>query len=237
VGDTTGTALLSVALATALLHTLIPDHWLPFVLIGRAQAWSLGVTAAVAGVSAAIHAALSIVLALGALAVGAATAGAIGGTLERVGAWLLVTFGLVYAAWAWGKGGHFHPGGERLHRAAAEPCDGREGPGHPAHLHYHADDGWIRGSAGRGRWWLAAIVGINPCVLLLPIVLASAEHGATAVVLVSIAYAVPTVALMIGLSVLGVSGARWLPIPGAARYMEVASGLLVAGVGALVALA
>lgn len=232
-GETTGFALLSLALSTALLHTLIPDHWLPFVLIGRAQAWSLRGTAAVAGASAAIHALLSIALALAALGVGASTAEALGGTLERTGAWLLVGFGVAYAAWAWRKGGHFHPGGERLHAARAAPCDGREGPSHPDHLHYHADDALIRGRAGRGRWWLATIVGLNPCVLLLPIVFASAREGALAVVLVSIAYTVPTVGLMVGLSVLGVAGARRLPVPVAARYMEVASGLLVAAVGAI----
>jgi ABC-type nickel/cobalt efflux system permease component RcnA len=235
VGETTATALQSVALATALVHTLIPDHWLPFVLIGRAQSWSLAGTAAVAGVSAAIHAVLSILLALGALVVGTTAAEALGGTLERVGAWLLVAFGVLYAAWAWRKGGHFHPGGERLHGRGPAPCDGREGPVDPAHLHYHADAAWIRGSADRGRWWLATIVGLNPCVLLLPIVLASAEEGAMAVVLVSLAYAVPTVGLMVGLSVLGVAGARVFPVPVAARYMEVGSGLLVALVGAVLA--
>lgn len=232
-GQTSGYALLSVALSTALLHTLIPDHWLPFVLIGRAQAWSLRGTAAVAGVSAAIHAALSIALALAALAVGATAAEALGGTLELVGAWLLVAFGVVYAAWSWRKGGHFHPGGARLHHAPTAPCDGREGPSHPEHLHYHADEALIRGRAGRGRFWLATIIGLNPCVLLLPIVFASARQGPSAVLLVSIAYTVPTVGLMVGLSVLGVAGARLLPVPSAARYMEIASGLLVATVGVL----
>lgn len=235
-GDTTGYALLSVALSTALLHTLIPDHWLPFVLIGRAQSWSVATTVAVSGVSAAIHVLLSLTLSLAALWLGATAAGAVGGTLERVGAWLLVVFGAAYAVWAWRKGGHFHPGGERLHATEAAPCDGREGPTNPEHLHYHADEALIRGRAGRGRFWLAAIVGLNPCVLLLPIVLASARQGTLAVLLVSLAYAVPTVGLMIGLSVLGVSGAKRLPVPVAARYMEVASGLLVAAVGAALSL-
>jgi len=34
------TLLLATAAATAAFHTLIPDHWLPFVLVGRARRWS-----------------------------------------------------------------------------------------------------------------------------------------------------------------------------------------------------
>ena len=35
--EATGYVLVSTAALTALLHTLIPDHWLPFLLIGRAR--------------------------------------------------------------------------------------------------------------------------------------------------------------------------------------------------------
>ena len=51
--------------------------------------------------------------------------------------------------------------------------------------------------------------------------------------LVLAAYVLPTVALMVGLSVLGVAATKRLPVPGVARYMELASGLLVAALGAV----
>ncbi len=238
-GDATGYALLSVAVSTALLHTLIPDHWLPFVLIGRARGWSARTTAAISGLSALIHVALSIALGLAALVVGLSAAGAVGATLERAGPWLLVGFGLAYAGWAWKKGGHFHPGGARLHAGSAgsSTCDGHEGPGHPDHLHYHADDAWIGGRARRDEWWLAWVVGLNPCVLLMPILFSASREGRLALVLVLAAYVLPTVALMVGLSVLGVAATKRLKVPGVARYMECASGLLVAALGAVQLLA
>lgn len=224
--------LLSTAAGTALLHTLIPDHWLPFVLIGRARKWSAGATALVSGVSALIHAALSIALGLVALGIGLTAGEIIGETLERAGAVLLVLFGLAYAAWAWRKGGHFHPGGGLLHsHEASAACAGGEGHAHPEHLHYHADDDLIRGKPGWSAMGLALIVGLNPCVLVLPIMLASANKGAMVLWLVVAAYIVPTVLLMVGLSVLGVAGGRRIPVPGAARYMEAASGLLIAVLG------
>jgi len=51
-GDASQYALLTTAMATGLLHTLIPDHWLPFVLIGRAKNWSVRTTLAVSGLAA-----------------------------------------------------------------------------------------------------------------------------------------------------------------------------------------
>jgi ABC-type nickel/cobalt efflux system permease component RcnA len=45
------------------------------------------------------------------------------------------------------------------------------------------------------------------------------------------AYSITTIALMVGLSVAGVVGARRIPVPAVARHMETASGLLIAAVG------
>ena len=220
------------AAATAAFHTLIPDHWLPFVLIGRARGWSARTTAGIAGLSAAVHTALSIALGVAALYAGEAVARAVGERLERASGVLLLVFGATYAIWAWRKGGHFHPGGRLLHAPdEAHTCDGREGPASTEHLHYHADGAWIRGEAGKGALSLALVVGLNPCVLVLPLIVATADRGAGTMTLVTTAYAVTTIALMVGLSVVGVTGFRRVPIPAAARHMETASGVLIAIVG------
>lgn len=222
----------ATAVATALFHTLIPDHWLPFVLIGKARGWSLRTTALVSGLSALIHTALSMVLGLLALAIGIESAHALGERLGRASVVLLIAFGLAYALWAWRKGGHFHPGGALLHRRE-EPaaCEGTEGDAGGEHLHYHADRELIRGTAGRGAAYLAFIVGLNPCILVMPILLATVEQGPPAVAAVTVAYSLTTVACMVGLSVAGVAGSRRLRLPGVARHMEMASGLLIALVG------
>jgi nickel/cobalt exporter len=224
--------LLLTAATTAAFHTLIPDHWLPFVLVGRARHWSARTTVAVSGFSAVVHTLLSAVLGVAALTLGQSVAHAVGERLERGSGILLVLFGAAYALWAWRKGGHFHPGGRLLHaRDEAEHCDGHDGPAATDHLHYHADDAWIGKDAGKGALPLALIVGLNPCVLVLPIMVATANQGAGALALVTVAYSVTTIALMVGLSVAGVVGARRLPVPPVARHMETASGLLIAVVG------
>ena len=231
-GGTLSALLLTTTAATAAFHTLIPDHWLPFVLVGRARGWSARTTALVSGLSALVHTLLSIGLGIVALAIGQAAARMIGESLEHASGVLLVAFGVAYAVWAWRKGGHFHPGGKLLHaREEAGSCTGDEGPAASDHLHYHADGAWLSRDAGKGALSLALIVGLNPCVLILPIMVSTAAHGAAAVASVTAVYSVTTVALMVGLSIAGVAGARRLLVPAAARYMEAASGVLIALIG------
>jgi len=225
-------ALVATAVGTALFHTLIPDHWLPFVLIGRARGWSAGRTSLISGFSAVVHTALSFLLGVAAVALGQASAETLGHALEHPSHFLLVVFGVLYAVWAWRKGGHFHPGG--VHAHGGEPdrgCRGDEGDSGPEHLHYHADVNLIRGRTDLQAWWLAFIIGANPCLLLMPLIVNTVPQGPGPVFLVTLAYSVPTVLLMVGLSALGVSGVVRLQPPGAARHMEAASGLLVAILG------
>jgi len=227
-------ALLSTALGTALFHTLIPDHWLPFVLIGRARNWSVAYTVIVSGFSAVVHVVFSLLLGLLALTLGRVSAEAIGETLEHSSHILLIVFGLVYAIWSWRKGGHFHPGGSMLHRHEhGDACAGDEGDANPEHLHYHADTDLIRGGTDLRAFGLAFIVGANPCLLLMPLLLESTRYGSGPVLLVTLAYSVPTVLLMVGLSAIGVSGLVRIRVPGIARHMEMLSGLLIALLGLL----
>ncbi|MDX1387670.1 MAG: hypothetical protein R3344_00660 [Acidobacteriota bacterium] len=215
----------------ALVHTLIPDHWLPFVLVGRSRGWSLRATAGVSGLSALIHVVLSVGLGYLAYSLGREAAERLGESLEQASAAILVVFGVVYAVWAWSKRGHFHPGGRWLHgKGDSKACEGSEGI-HDEHLHYHADSGIIRGSTRAGRYFLALIIGLNPCVLFIPLLLVSVRQGGAATTLVVVSYAVTTFVLMVGLSVAGVGIKRGFAPPGVSRFMEAASGLLIALTG------
>jgi ABC-type nickel/cobalt efflux system permease component RcnA len=237
VSELTDYALVATAAATGLLHTLIPDHWLPFVLIGKARGWTAATVGAVSALSAVIHTLFSLVLGLLAVGVGLKAVSAAGESLERASAVLLCALGLGYAGWAWRKGRHFHPGGRLLHgRGFAPACEGGEGDANPEHLHYHADDGMIRGGHAWGAVALALVIGLNPCVLMLPVLLASVPRGVGMVALTSLAYALPTILLMVGLSVLGVRTAWRVRLPWLARRAETASGLVVAGLGLLYAI-
>ena len=218
-----------------MLHTLIPDHWLPFVLVGRARGWTARGTAAVAAGSATLHVALSLALGAAALAIGHEAAGRFGETLERSAGVLLIVFGVAYAVWSWRKGGHFHPGGRLVHPTSdPRPCDGADRGGHGAHEHYHADAAWIDRGGRIGAAALAIAVGANPCVVILPVLLAAGSSGVGTAAVVAAAYGATTIVLLTVLSVVGVAATRRIPVPGIARHMEAASGLLIALLGVAV---
>jgi len=221
--------LLATAVATAVLHTAIPDHWLPFVLIGRARGWSAAQTAQVTTLAGLLHLAVSFGLAMLAFALGRAAVEALGKSLEHATGPLLILFGLVYAGWSWRKGGHFHPGGSLLH--GDRGCDGHEGDTSSEHLHYHADEALIRDRGRFSATGLAVLVGLNPCVLIIPVALSAAQVGRSAMIAVFIAYGVPALLLMAVLAAVGASLTRRIPVPGAARHMEMISGLLIAVLG------
>jgi len=62
---------------------------------------------------------------------------------------------------------------------------------------------------------------------------ATAGRGSLVFWMVVLAYSLPTIILTVGLSVLGVAGGRRFRVPLAAKYMEAASGLLIALLGLL----
>ena len=229
--DTPNVSLLATAIGTAVLHTAIPDHWLPFVLIGRARNWSAARTARLTALAGVFHLAVSFGLALLALRLGQELGTRLGEGLEHAAGPMLILFGLVYAIWSWRKGGHFHPGGSLLHGDAG--CDGHEGDSNDEHLHYHADEKLI---TDRSRWsgiWLALLVGLNPCVLIIPVALGAAPYGRGSIIAVFAAYGIASLALMVGLAAIGTRLTHLL-VPGVVRHMEWLSGLLIAVLGAVI---
>ncbi len=59
-----GAAFLGAGLLITVLHTTSPDHWLPFVVVGRARRWALVKTLRLTLLSSLTHVGLTIVLGL-----------------------------------------------------------------------------------------------------------------------------------------------------------------------------
>lgn len=223
--------LIFSSLSTAIFHTLIPDHWLPFVLIGRAREWSIKKTALISGFSALLHVSLSLILGLFAILIGLGTALAIGETLEKVGGILLILFGLFYAFWSYRKGGHFHIGGGRIHRHEVHRKNHQPGFHEASETHWHLDNGIIREGLDKGDLYLTFIIGLNPCVLIFPIMFSSVAHGLLATSLVALIYFVATILTMVGLTILGLKWTKKIRIRFLSKYGEILSGLLIFVIG------
>lgn len=200
-------ALLGTTVATAGVHALIPDHWLPLVLLARAQRWSLRHAVAVAVFSGGLHSVVSVSLGAVALWVGRETAQELGGMLHKISSLLLILFGVGYAGWALRRGGHslhVHP---RLEDPHAEPDHRLSGIG------------------------LGFIVGFNPCVLIIPLLFATSSWRAAWQLAVAGAFSITTIVTTAAMAWIGLRSARRPAFAFLDRFGEAVSGALIALTG------
>ena len=213
------TAFVALALTAAsvgALHSLAPDHWVPFSVLARAQGWSRAKTARITLFCGFGHVTVSVALGLLGLVLGAAVLQAMGERLATVGGILMVGFGLAYAAWG-------------LRRAVRNRLPGHthgHGHHHHGHPHDHAHD-YSRTTA----WSLFLLFCADPCVAVVPILFAAAPLGvlpATAIVLTYEASTMATMIVLVLLAHKGVAGlkAKWID-----RYGDGAAGGLIAATG------
>ena len=143
-------ALVAAAASIGSVHSLAPDHWVPFVALARAGRWSTKRTATLTAACGLGHVTVSVVLGLVAALLGLELLEIFGRRLEAVAGLCLIGFGVVYALWGlhvgirrhWhhhGHGGlHWHAGG--------------------AHGHVHEDE------TPMSAWALFLLFSADPCV-------------------------------------------------------------------------
>src|SRR4029077_13310190 len=98
------------AIALGSLHTIAPDHWVPFAAISRAQGWSRGRTMRITALCGFGHVTVSVLLGGLALVFGLEWLNVVGERMEAVAGLLLIGFGAVYAVLGLrgAAGEHFH---------------------------------------------------------------------------------------------------------------------------------
>ena len=207
-----GLLLVLSAGATAVLHMVVPDHWLPFVLVGKAQGWTAARTTGFAALSAVLHVLVSVGLGLAAYLAGLASVERMGEHVARVGSIVLILFGLGYIFWAWrSHGGILHLGSAHGSHQFEETLEQRK-------------------SMITGRS-LAVLMGLNPCLPALPIIFATLSYGAPVTLLVSAAFAAATIASLVIFTLAGTLTAARLRLRLLSRYGEMTSGALISLVG------
>jgi ABC-type nickel/cobalt efflux system permease component RcnA len=225
--DSATLVYLTAASATAGLHALIPDHWLPFVLMGRARGWRVTKTLALASASGALHVLLAIGLGVATYALGRSGAQALaqraGETLEVLSSGALAIFGFGYGAASWLRERRYHPPA-----AAGAPASGEAD--HPGHHHGHLLERWFKGSLTGVS--LVVVIGVSPCALAFPILLASAAHlGMAGVLVVAAGFGAATMLTTLLVTLVGSLSARRLDFPFLTRYGDLLSGILIGLVG------
>jgi ABC-type nickel/cobalt efflux system permease component RcnA len=203
------TTVAATGFTVAFFHAAIPTHWLPFVLVARAQKWGRVKTLAVTALAGLGHVALTSLLGL--------AIAWFGFQLEEKVEWfsllaggLLFGFAAFYLWRQWTGRGimHHHPPGSHHH--ADEHC-GEE----------REDSHWqeeMKGSplvADQASEW-AAISGLfvmltlSPCEVFLPVYLSGVQFGWRGFVVLSLILAVATLA--------GMTLFTWLALIGFERF-------------------
>jgi hypothetical protein len=221
--------LLASASAAAALHALIPDHWLPFVLMGRSRNWRVGKTLALASAGGLLHVFLAVGMGLLTYRLGRegaeAVAHRIGETLEVLASVGLAAFGFVYGAYSWRRERRHHPA------AGTSAPDGAAAQD-PHHHHGHLLERWFGGNLS--GWSLVAVIGVSPCALAFPILLASAASlGISGVLLVAAGFGTVTMVTTLTITLIASLSARRIDFPFLNRYGDLISGGLIGLVGTL----
>ena len=202
-------SLVAGGFAAAFLHAALPTHWLPFVLVGRAQRWSLTKNLLAVSAAGLAHIASTAVVGSLIVAAGLALDGLVAGFLPHLSAVLLFAFGGFYLI----KSAIRRPvmaGGPALD--LAEPTV----------------------SHAAAFWGLVAVMALSPGEVLLPIYMSSAREGVGALALLTLAFALGTILGMATFTTLARAGALVLRLERWARYEGAILGLALIAIGLVI---
>lgn len=188
----------------AFLHAAIPTHWLPFVLVGRAQGWSGRKTLGVAVLAGGGHIASTVVLGLLLTLAGMALHEEFGPWLARAAGVLLLGVGLYYL---------FRP-------PHPEQAVG------PAARRFRSD--------GAAVLALVGLLTLSPCESFLPVYLSGVRYGWAGFLLLTGVLAGATLVAMLAFTSLSMLGVARLRLALIERYENLLLGTALALLGLVV---
>lgn len=168
------------------VHAAIPNHWLPVVLIGRAENWSERETLGVVALSGFFHTLSTVVLGIVIGAIGVEVSEQLEAQTRLIASLLLVFMGLIYFA---------------MHDANAP--------------HEHVPKGLAGRSKATIIATLSVAMLFSPCLEIETFFFTAGTLGWTAISTLAIAYTTVTIACMVGLTALsyrGLARVNWLGV-------------------------
>src|SRR5271157_2988899 len=95
------TLLIGAVAAVGVLHTVVPDHWVPITVVARQRGWSRSETACAALQAGMGHVLSTLAIALTVWIAGAVLARRFAAAIDTASSLALAGFGLWFAASAW----------------------------------------------------------------------------------------------------------------------------------------
>jgi hypothetical protein len=191
--------LIAAVIAVGVLHTLVPDHWVPITLIARQRHWTCMQTARAAFGAGLGHTLSTLAIGIAVWIAGAVAARHFGTIVSILSSLALIGFGAWIAIAAW-----------RERRTRAHTDD------------YHH---------GQGATALTLILGSSPMVEGIPAFFAASKFGWELIAIMSVCFAVSTIATYVALCTLSSAALEGLRLGPLEPYGEVLSGVFIMLVG------
>ena len=201
--------LLASTFSIAFLHSLAPDHWMPFAVIGKAKKWPKAKLLLITFISGIGHVGSSILLGSIGILLGLSLSRLKGAESQRGGIalWLLIGFGIAYTLWGLKKA--------------------RD------HKHEHIDTETIN-SKTITLWTLFAIFVLGPCEPLIPLMFLATDYGWEGIFLTSLTFSIITIFMMLVQSLLAYVGIQLIRHDIAERYSHALAGFVIVLTGCFV---
>lgn len=227
--------LLIGAVATVgVLHTIVPDHWVPITLIARQRGWTKAQTFRASIKAGTGHVLSTLAIALVVWLAGVAFAQRFGHYVDTASSIALIGFGgwIAISSLIEMHGnsdhGHNHSHGHAHSRQSASSNHAHD---HGALLHGQHDH--EHGQHGSSRTALILILGSSPMVEGIPAFFAAGKYGIGLIAIMSLVFALATIGTYAILSVYSTVGLQRMSFGPLERYGEVLSGAFIALVGAV----
>jgi sulfite exporter TauE/SafE len=219
-------AILAVTAATiGFFHTLLgPDHYLPFIVMGKANNWSLPKIMGITFLCGIGHVLGSVVLGIIGVALGLAI-----GKIEafeavrgNLAAQALIVFGFTYCVWG-------------IHRAIKNKphCHAHTHENNLVHSHTHShrkEHAHPHGTKERSitPWMLFTIFVLGPCEPLIPLIMyPAAEHSLGGMLFVAGIFALTTIGTMMAVVLAAAWGIGFMRLDPIERYSHALAGFAI----------
>lgn len=213
-------SLVLAGLSVSFFHAVLPNHWLPFVLAGRAQRWSMGKTLWITAMAGGGHVLITTLLGVLIVWLGLALSSIVEAWSVPLAAGVLILFGLFYVVRHLRGGGHGHP-----HFPGGHSHDHGHGHDHDhGRAHSHGEASWSPDTVAVAS--LVVMLTFSPCEGFLPIYLTAWPYGWRAFAILSAVLAVGTLSGMLAFTGLAYAGFRRVEMP----WMERCEHLVLGGV-------
>ena len=219
-------AVLAAAAGVGFGHAVLPDHWVPLAVLGRARRYPLSKIARLSGLAGLAHVLLSIVLGALIIAVGLQFRSSVSDAQDAIIGGLLIATGLGFGFLQATGRGHRHD---------------HEGHGH-GHSHdhgHHAGHSHADLDSHRGVGRLAAIMvpfgaAASPDLTILPVFLAATTAGVATAVGSVVIFGAVTVGTIVGLTLGAAKGGYQIKGEWLDRWGNAVTAVVLVVIGALI---